>query len=49
MSKFNESLPNNQYFMSLPLNIEETIMQSSVEFASEEELRVCAENLMKGN
>ena len=37
MSKFNESLPNNQYFMSLPLNIQETIMQSSVEFASEEE------------
>ena len=49
MSKFNESLPNNQYFMSLPLNIQETIMQSNVEFASEEELRVCAENLMKGN
>ena len=29
MSKFNESLPNNQYFMSLPLNIQETIMPVS--------------------
>ncbi len=34
------------YFESLPVNIQEQLMQSGVSLQNEQELRQCAENLM---
>ena len=36
-----------QYFMSLPPYIQESIKQTGIDMKSEDELRKCAENLMK--
>lgn len=44
---FQESLDSNPYFMSLPAYVQETIKQTGIEITSEEELRRCAQNLMK--
>lgn len=46
-ANFKKNLDSNQYFMSLPAYVQETIKQSGVEICSEEELRSCAEKLMK--
>ncbi len=46
-ANFKKNLDSNQYFMSLPAYIQETIKQSGVEIYSEEELRSCVENIMK--
>lgn len=35
------------YFMSLPAYVQENIHQSGIKIQSEDELRQCAENLMK--
>ena len=48
-SSFKENLENNQYFQSLPSYVQETIKQSGITIDSEEELRRCAEKLMKEN
>ena len=37
-----------QYFSALPLNVQETIKQSSVEIQTVDELRRLAHNLMRG-
>lgn len=37
-----------RYFSSLPLNVQETIKQTSVDVKSVDDLRRFAENLMKG-
>jgi len=49
MNPFQKELAHNTYFRTLPKYVQETIMQSSIQFHSEEELRTCAENLMRGN
>lgn len=48
-SHFGESIDSNAYFQTLPTYVKESIKQSGVHFASEEELRDCAEKLMKNN
>ncbi|HIS67804.1 MAG TPA: hypothetical protein IAA58_00345 [Candidatus Gallacutalibacter stercoravium] len=48
MSDFQQAISSNPYFMSLPPYIQETIQQSGVSIQSEQELRACAENLLKG-
>ncbi|BCI60273.1 hypothetical protein [Solibaculum mannosilyticum] len=42
-----ENSAMQQYFMSLPTYIQETIKQSGAQITTQEELRQCAENLMK--
>ena len=44
---FAENLDTNQYFLSLPPYVQETVKQASVKVQSEEDLRKIAENLMK--
>ena len=34
-----DNLTNNQYFSSLPIHIQEAVMQSGLDFYNEEELR----------
>lgn len=46
---FKENIDSNQYFKSLPIYVQETIKQSSIDIDSEEDLRKCAEKLMKNN
>lgn len=48
-SNFKENLESNKYFQSLPSYVQETIKQSGITIDSEEELRRCAEKLMKEN
>lgn len=48
-NKFKESIDSNSYFQALPIYVQETIKQSGVNINSEEELRNCAEKLMKNN
>lgn len=50
MSKtFKDNIDSNQYFKTLPTYVQETIKQSGIDINSEEELRKCAEKLMKTN
>lgn len=44
---FAENLENNQYFLSLPRYIQETIKQGGAKLQNEGDLRRIAENLMK--
>lgn len=44
---FFQNVDSNPYFQSLPINIQETIKQGGPNIASEEDLRRCAEQLMK--
>lgn len=37
-----------QYFDSLPVYVQETIKQTSIEFKNKQELAQCAQNMMKG-
>ncbi len=46
-SAFENSPEIKQYFDSLPAFIQETVMQSGVQIETEEQLRQCAEKLMK--
>lgn len=39
------NLDENQYFMSLPTYIQESIKQSGIVITSEEQLKQCVENL----
>lgn len=48
-SNFKENLEKNKYFQSLPSYAQETIKQSGIPINSEEDLRRCAEKLMKEN
>lgn len=47
MDSFKDRIDDNHYFKSLPNYIQETIKQSGIDIDSEEELRECAENLLK--
>lgn len=44
---FFQNIESNQYFQSLPTFIQETIKQGGSDIKSEEELRRCAEELIK--
>ncbi len=44
---FQENLAENAYFQSLPVFVQETIRQSGISIKNEEELRECAQNLLK--
>lgn len=44
---FKENIESNRYFQTLPTNVQEAIKQSGIDINSEEELRKCAEKLMK--
>ena len=44
---FKENIESNRYFQTLPTHVQETIKQSGIDIHSEEELRKCAEKLMK--
>ena len=46
---FKENIDSNRYFQTLPTYVQETIKQSGFDINSEEELRKCAEKLMKNN
>ncbi len=46
-SIFFQNIDTNQYFQSLPPHIQETIKQGGPKITSEEDLRRCADNLMK--
>jgi hypothetical protein len=44
---FFNQIESNPYFQSLPVFIQETIKQGGADIKSEEELRRCAEQLMR--
>ncbi len=44
---FFQNIDSNQYFQSLPSFVQESIKQGGPQIKSEEDLRKCAENLMK--
>ncbi len=46
-NNFFQNIDSNQYFQTLPTFVQETIKQGGPEIKSEEDLRRCAENLMK--
>ncbi|MDF1493266.1 hypothetical protein [Caproiciproducens sp. CPB-2] len=46
-NKFAKNLENNQYFLSLPKFVQESIKQTSPDVRSEEDLRKIAENLIR--
>ncbi len=46
---FKETLDSNRYFQTLPTYVQETIKQSGIDINSEEDLRRCAEKLMKNH
>ena len=46
---FKENIDSNRYFQTLPTYVQETIKQSGIDINSEEELRKCAEKLMKND
>lgn len=48
MDKNQKPAEFQQYFSSLPLNVQETIQQSAVEVQTVDELRRLAQNLMRG-
>lgn len=48
MDKNKKPAEFQQYFSSLPLNVQETIQQSAVEVQTVDELRRLAQNLMRG-
>ena len=45
-SNFDQEM--QQYFDSLPVYVQETIKQISIEFKNKQELAQCAQNMMKG-
>ncbi len=47
ITNFSENMKSNAYFQSLPAWVQETIQQTSITLHSEEELRRCAEQLMR--
>lgn len=48
MNPFMQNLPQNPCFQSLPVWVQETILQSGAEFSSEQELREFAAGLARG-
>ncbi len=48
MNQFMQNLPQNPRFQSLPAWLQESIMQSGVEFSSDEELRSFASGIQDG-
>lgn len=48
MDKNQKPAEFQQYFSSLPLNVQETIQQSAVEVQTVDQLRRLAQNLMRG-
>ncbi len=44
---FFENIESNAYFQSLPVFVQETIKQGSPQIKSEDDLRRCAQQLMK--
>lgn len=48
-NNFRDTLETNSYFKTLPAYVQETIKQSSMDINSEEELRRCAEKLMRNS
>lgn len=48
MNQFMQNLPQNPRFQSLPAWLQESIMQSGVEFSSEEELCSFASGIQDG-
>lgn len=46
-NEFAKNLENNQYFLSLPKFVQESIKQTSPDVRSEEDLRKIAENLIR--
>lgn len=47
ITNFSENMASNAYFQSLPAWVQETIEQTAITLHSEEELRQCAEQLMR--
>ena len=47
VSSFCRTLSQNAYFQSLPPIVRETIIQGHTDIRNEDELRACAENLMR--
>ena len=48
MNQFPKNSAVEQYFQSLPMNVQESIKQTGLTFRSETELRSCAEHLLSG-
>jgi len=46
-NEFAKNLENNQYFLSLPKFVQESIKQTSPDLCSEADLRKIAENLIR--
>lgn len=46
---FNFSPDMQEYFNSLPMFVQETLKQNNIKVNSLEDLRTCAENMMKQN